>query len=593
MSARLFLLFASITLSTAHSAPSPKDWVGLWQAELAFGPEAKGALLLRDNDDTHGWQAEIAGYAVPVKVDGKSISFTLPDDQGSFRGTRVADGEIHGIWTQPPTVQGGGQRYASPVLLRQVSPGVWLGTLRPLNDHLSFYLPVAAGEGDTVTAWLMNPERNLGKFLDVTRLERTEDDSVKLIGKPFNAKAEKVISTGDWDSTDQKLRIYIPWHGDYYAMTRADSLTNSPFYARGKNPAPYTYRAPPALPDGWPVADAEAVGLSRPDLERMVQFLIDIPLTDVHSSQVHAVLVARHGKLVLEEYFHGFHRDLPHETRSAAKSFTATLVGAAMQAGAPLGLDSPVYATMAGHREGNKFIFKFDNKLEKRKRAIQVQHLLTQSTGLDCDDSDNNSAGNEDKVQQESKEPDWWKLTLGLKTVRDPGEKAVYCSMQPNLLGGVLKATTGEPLPELFDRLIAQPLGMRRYHLPLTPTGDAYMGGGVHILPRDFMKFGQMMLNGGVWQGHRVLSPEFAADAITPRYDLSGIQYGYLWWSIEFPYQNKKVRAFFAGGNGGQMVMGIPELDLVVVFLGGNYSDKGTFRAQREFVPQLLLPAVR
>ena len=49
----------------------------------------------------------------------------------------------------------------------------------------------------------------------------------------------------------------------------------------------------------------------------------------------------------------------------------------------------------------------------------------------------------------------------------------------------------------------------------------------------------------------------------------------------------------FADDNGGQMVMGIPEFDLVAAFLGGNYSDTATFRAQREFVPQLLLSAVR
>ena len=60
-----------------------------------------------------------------------------------------------------------------------------------------------------------------------------------------------------------------------------------------------------------------------------------------------------------------------------------------------------------------------------------------------------------------------------------------------------------------------------------------------------------------------------------------------------YPYRDRKVRAFFAGGNGGQTVIGIPELDLLVAFFGGNYSDAATLKPQREFVPQHLLPAIR
>jgi len=156
-----------------------------------------------------------------------------------------------------------------------------------------------------------------------------------------------------------------------------------------------------------------------------------MPMDSVHASDIHGVLVARHGRLVLEEYFHGTDREQPHELRSAAKSLTSTLAGAAMQAGVPLGVETPVYKVMNGG--------EFPKGLDARKRALSVQHLLTMSSGLDCDDSDDQSPGNEDKVQEQTAEPDWWKLTLGLDMIRDPGEKAVYCSVQPNLLGGVLK----------------------------------------------------------------------------------------------------------------------------------------------------------
>jgi len=141
----------------------------------------------------------------------------------------------------------------------------------------------------------------------------------------------------------------------------------------------------------------------------------------------------------------------------------------------------------------------------------------------------------------------------------------------------------------------------------LTPTGDAYMGGGVRLLPRDFMKLGQLHLNGGTWNGRRVLTEEWSHRATsdvtridkttaynwqTSRIEIGTRKYGYLWWVEDYPYQGRTVRAFFAGGNGGQIVMGIPELDLVIAFYGGNYSDRALFVPQWVYVPQYILPAV-
>ena len=71
------------------------------------------------------------------------------------------------------------------------------------------------------------------------------------------------------------------------------------------------------------------------------------------------------------------------------------------------------------------------------------------------------------------------------------------------------------------------------------------------------------------------------------------MKYGYLWWSVEYPYDRRTVRAFFAAGNGGQIAMAVPELDLAVAFMGGNYADRPGLNAQKVFVPEFILPAVR
>ena len=63
------------------------------------------------------------------------------------------------------------------------------------------------------------------------------------------------------------------------------------------------------------------------------------------------------------------------------------------------------------------------------------------------------------------------------------------------------------------------------------------MGGGIYWLPRDFMKLGQVMLNGGSWNGQRIVSSDGARRATAPLENLRKLQYGYLWWSITYPYR--------------------------------------------------------
>ena len=101
------------------------------------------------------------------------------------------------------------------------------------------------------------------------------------------------------------------------------------------------------------------------------------------------------------------------------------------------------------------------------------------------------------------------------------------------------------------------------------------------------------MVNGGRWAGRRIISRDWALKSGSALRNLSKIQqYGWLWNSVEYPYKGRTVRAFFAAGNGGQIFMGIPALDLAIGFTGGNYADPSLFIPQRQLVPDLILPAV-
>jgi len=554
------LVIAALFAAPLHA----DDVVGLWAAKRYFGPDLKGNLTIERTGG--GWRAEIAGRSAAVKVAKGEVTFEIPDG-GSFRGKMEGD-RITGHWIQPRTASAG-MTFASPSTLRKQADGRWRGVVVPLDDQMTYFLPIKRSADGTLTTFLRNPERNAGRFINIERVV-VEGSTIKFLG------GGSVVAETPYDGESFSISL----RGATMDFQRASASDEAIFYPRGKAPQQYSYRKPAAEDDGWPVASLEDVGISRADITRFVQILIDTPIDSLSTPDIHGVLIARHGKLVLEEYFHGFHRGELHDTRSAAKSITSVLIGAAALRGAPIAASTSVYKVMD----------RTDD--DARKRAMTVENLLTMSSGLDCDDSDPNSPGNEDTMQEQTAQPDWYRYTLDLKMIRSPGEKAVYCSCNPNLAGGVLAKATGRWQPDLFRELLANPMQIRRYALDLMPTGEAYMGGGARFLPRDFMKFGQVMLDGGRWRGRQVVSAAWAGKSTSSLYELGSLHYGYLWWVIEYPYKDRKVRVFFAGGNGGQIVMGIPDLDMVIAFYGGNYSHPATFTAQRVYVPQYILPAV-
>ena len=577
----LTLNFTPPAQTSSLAKSSAAELVGLWEAKQRFGPDIRGTLMIRQINNR--WSAEIAGQSVEPKLVGDAISFALPDGENRFVGKFVSRrAQIAGHWIQPGTPEFG--PLASPVKLTKQG-SVWLGTVTPMESAMTFYLLVKADRQDgSVSAFLKNPERNIGvNQYPVDHLER-DGDAIKVFAAARNGASARLLAEGKYDQGRQALSIYFGGRGGSYDFRRVAPDQVSDFYPRGRPKADYVYHVPPTLDDGWATASLEQVGLSQPVIEKFIRMVIDTPIDSVHAPEVHGVLITRHGKLVLEEYFHGAGRERPHDTRSASKSLTATLIGAAINSGVPLKVSTPVYQIMNGGT--------FPDGLDPRKRALTLEHLLTMSSGLDCDDADMNSPGREDYMTDESTEPDYYKFTLALKNIRDPGAKAVYCSVNPNLAGGVLKQAAGRPLPELMQELIAEPLQIKLYYLGITPTGDAYMGGGAKFLPRDFMKLAQLHLAGGVWNGHRVITNDWVRLSTTPHYNFSETsRYGYAWWIYDYPYKGRKVRAYYASGNGWQHAIAIPELDLVIGFYAGNYADR--LPLHQDYVPNWILPAVK
>ncbi|MGE5625580.1 MAG: serine hydrolase domain-containing protein [Bacillota bacterium] len=566
----------------ASGAPSADRLIGLWGSERVFGPEVKGELVL--NTTQAGWKAEIAGYSTPVQHSGEAVSFSLPDKRGSFRGSLSADGKhLDGFWIQPPSVTRD-NAYASPVELTDDGHGIWWGTVDPLEDRASLYLVVSRADDGSLKAFIRNPEFNYG----MRRAYKVTLDGTDVILDDTQRKNDRL--RGSYDPVHDRLSLEIQGIASF-DFTRRDRDHAFGFYPRTPAVDHYTYQQPPAEDDGWQTASLQSAGLDPKPLTALVQQILDTQTDWYTAPYIQGLLVARHGKLALEEYFYGFDRDRPHDSRSAGKTFTGALVGIALDRGAKFSLDSPAYPLFTQYKD-------FANP-DPRKQKITVQDLLTMNSGLACDDNDDDSPGNEDTMQSQDKQPDWYKYALDLPMQSEPGNGiAVYCTAGINLLGGILRNAAGMPLTDFFQKYYAAPLDIRDYHMNLDPLGNAYMGGGIYLKPRDMLKLGQLYLNGGTWNGKRVLSQKWADAATAPHSHFPandytpGHDYGYTWHLFQVQANGHNYREYMAQGNGGQLVMVVPDLDLAVVITAGNYGNFPTWRKFfEELMPQYIIPA--
>ncbi|MCF7752547.1 beta-lactamase family protein [Bacillus subtilis subsp. subtilis] len=309
--------------------------------------------------------------------------------------------------------------------------------------------------------------------------------------------------------------------------------------------------------------------------------------------QVTSVLLLVDGTVAYERYFNGATADTLHDVRSASKSVTSMLVGAAIGEGRLPGVQARVYDYFPA--------FTARHPVDPRLASTTLEDLLTMSSLWECDDQNAFSAGNEERMYVTEK---WLDFALSLPVkgfapwmtrpeASPHGRAHAYCTADSFVLGAVLERATQMPLADYAAQALERPLGISRSHWNRSPEGIGMGGGGTRYRSRDLARLGELVLAGGRWQGKQLIPADYVAAMVSAQARTDdGSDYGYQWWGIPLQVDGREQTVWAMSGNGGNYVFVIPQKKLVAVVTSSAYNRSFAHPQSRRILTGFLLPAL-
>jgi len=280
----------------------------------------------------------------------------------------------------------------------------------------------------------------------------------------------------------------------------------------------------------------------------------DSLLTKIIKYDPVALLVIKNDSICYEEYWDEFNENSLTNSFSVAKTFTALLIGAAIDEGLIESVDDPV----------SKYLPQYKDNPE-----LTIKHLLTMSSGIDFDESYKSPFGHMAKAYYGS---DIKKLNENYTVTETPGETWKYLGGNTIILSFILEEVTGMSLSDYMSRKIWQPIGAKNEALWSLDhkNGREKSYCCFYSNARDFARIGKLVKDNGMWNDQSIISTDFMTAATTSAYYLKTVDnkpvdfYGYEIWLTYY----KDMDIYYARGINGQYIISIPEKDLVIVRLG-------------------------
>ncbi|MEZ0114563.1 CubicO group peptidase (beta-lactamase class C family) [Catenulispora sp. EB89] len=295
-----------------------------------------------------------------------------------------------------------------------------------------------------------------------------------------------------------------------------------------------------ALPRSAPSAQATDAG-------GVVAFLDAVE--GVSGIEPHSIMLLRRGRVIAEGWWSPYHPGGVQQIYSLSKSFTATAAGFAWAEGL-LDLDAPVVS----------YFPELDADItDPRSRSILVRHVASMSAGHTSEQWDRAlAADREEPVRGFLLEP----------PDGTPGVTFAYSQSTTYALGAIIQRQSGQSLIEYLRPRLFEPLGIGEAFWFRHPAAGRDLGfAGLHVTTDAIARLGQLYLQNGVWEGQRLLAPEWVAEATRAQVDNSNGSgsdadsdwaqgYGFQFWMSRHGYRGD--------GAFGQLCVVLPEQDVVL-----------------------------
>ncbi len=327
-----------------------------------------------------------------------------------------------------------------------------------------------------------------------------------------------------------------------------------------------THVAAPYWPTaGWRSSTPEEQGMDSGLLSAMLGEILE------ENYAIDSVTIVRNGYMVVDVSIHPFSSTSKHNIYSCTKSVVSALVGIAINQGYIEGLNQSVLSFFPQRTIANR---------DANKEAMTLEHLLTMTTGFQCQDS---YLYRWSGLNQMRDSEDWVQFVLDLPMEGEPGERFEYCNGASHLLSGIIHETTGMSANEYAEEHLFGPLGISDVDWSSSPQGISVGYSELRMRPQDMAKIGLLYLNEGRWDGEQIVPSEWVVSS-TSQYISATLQdgYGYQWWVDDSSM-------YLALGSRGQFIYVIPEKEIVVVFTSS--LEDNDFYVPQTLLNEFIIPA--